>query len=118
MRLLAFLELYMRKTQGIVLEISERLFTEFQHALPLHPEKSRKGKKLTEREIAANSEAALKNFLKAARAERTRHRLGIIGRARVAFSLQQRLLAAGYAPALVKQVLFSMLAAAFVGGSR
>lgn len=108
----------MRKSQGTVQEISERLTAEFQRAVPLHPEKSRKGKKLTEREIAANSEAALKNFFEAALAERSRHQLGIIGRARVAFALQQRLLAAGYSPALVKQVLFSMLAAVFVGDSR
>ena len=108
----------MRKSQGTVQEISERLFAEFQRAVPLHPEQSRKGKKLTEREIAANSEAALKKFFDAARAERARNSLGIIGRARVAFALQQSLLAAGYAPALVKQVLFSMLAAVFVGDTR
>lgn len=108
----------MRKTQGIVQEISKELFAEFQQAVPLHSEKNRKGRKLTEKEIAANSEAALKRFFETARAARARHRLGIIGRARVAFSLQQHLLAAGYAPALVKQVLFSMLAAVFVGDSR
>lgn len=108
----------MRNSQGTVPEISERLFAEFQRAVPLRPEQSRKGRKLSEREIAANSEAALKNFFEVARAERARHRLGIIGRARVAFALQQKLLAAGYAPDLVKQVLFSMLAAVFVGGSR
>lgn len=107
----------MRKSQGIVQEISEELFAEFQRAVPLHPEKSRKGKRLTDKEIAANSEAALKRFFDAARAARARHRLGIIGRARVAFALQQHLLAAGYSPALVKQVLFSMLAAVFVGDS-
>ena len=108
----------MRKSQGIIKEISERLFAEFQRAVPLHPEKNRKGKKLTECEIAASSETALKNFFEAARAERARHRLGIIGRARVAFALQQHLLAAGYASVLVKQVLFSMLAAVFVGDGR
>lgn len=108
----------MRKTQGVVQEIGQELFAEFQRAVPLQPEKNRKGRKLSEQEIAANSEAALKKFFEAARAARARHRLGIIGRARVAFALQQHLLAAGYAPALVKQVLFSMLAAVFVGDSR
>ena len=62
------------------------------------------------------TESGLKKFYEAARVEREQHRLGVIGRARVAFALQQRLLAAGYPPAIVKQVLFAMLISAFVGG--
>lgn len=105
----------MEKTQGPVQEISQKLCEEFQRAVPLRPEKVKRGKKLTESEIRASSEAALQRFYEAARQERQRHALGIIGRARVAFALQQRLLQAGYPAPLVKQVLFAMLTSVFVG---
>ncbi|KIF82276.1 hypothetical protein [Noviherbaspirillum autotrophicum] len=105
----------MGKTQGRVQAISEKLCEEFLRAVPLHPAKLKRGKKLSESEIQAFSEAALKDFYEVARSERQRHRLGVIGRARVAFGLQQRLLQAGYPAPLVKQVLFAMLATVFVG---
>lgn len=69
----------------------------------------------SEDEIKSNSEAALRKFYESARNEIHGSRLGVIARARVAFNLQQRLISAGYAPALVKQVLFSMLISVFVG---
>ena len=69
----------------------------------------------TEKEVKATSERALQQFFAAAREERLQQGLGIIGRARVAFGLQQQLIKAGYPPALVKQVLFAMLLSAFVG---
>lgn len=72
-------------------------------------------KKPQEKEIRQRADAGLAQFYEAARVERERYRLGVIGRARVAFDLQRRLLAAGYAPSLVRQVVFAMLVAAFVG---
>jgi len=105
------------KKLGLIDEISEKLFAEFKTAVALHP-KAKPGKRLAEKDIKAESAAALDKFYRHAEEERTKHRLGIIGRARVAFGLQKRLLEAGYAPALVKQVLLAMLAAVFVGGRR
>lgn len=105
----------MGKTQGLIQEISEKLCEEFQRAVPLHPGKPKRGKKLSDSDVKASTEAALQKFYETARNERQRHRLGVIGRARVAFGLQQRLLQAGYPAPIVKQVLFAMLASVFVG---
>ena len=103
----------MAKNQGRVQDISEQLCQEFLRVVPLQP--VRRGKPLSGGEIKMASAAALKKFYVAAHSERLRHRLGVIGRARVAFGLQQRLLKAGYPSPLVKQVLFAMLTSAFVG---
>ena len=105
----------MKKTPGSVPAISERLCAEFQRVVPLHPDKPSRNKRPSDNEIKSASEAALDRFYELARQERQNHRLGVIGRARVAFSLQQRLLAAGYPAPLVKQVLFAMLMLVFVG---
>lgn len=105
----------MFKAQGRIQGICERLSDAFCSAVPLHPGRVSGRKRPSEAEIALATELGLKKFYEAARAEREQHRLGIIGRARVAFALQQRLLAAGYPPVLVKQVLFAMLVSAFVG---
>lgn len=93
---------------------SERLFAAFCDALPLRDAFSGR-KRPQEKEIRQCVDAGLARFYEAARVERARMRLGVIGRARVAFDLQRRLLAAGYAASLVKQVVFAMLVAAFVG---
>ena len=108
----------MGKTQDAVQQISEKLSNEFQRVVPLHSGKFKFGKRPSEGEIQSTSEAALKRFYEVAHAERLRHGLGIIGRARVAFNLQQRLLRAGYPAPLVKQVLLAMLATVFVGNKR
>lgn len=108
----------MGKTQGRIPDICSRLLDAFTNAVPLHPEGTKARKRPSEKEIALATESGLKKFYAAARAEREQHRLGVIGRARVAFALQQRLLAAGYPAPLVKQVLFAMLVSAFVGGRR
>jgi len=108
----------MGKAQGRIADICDRLSAAFCSAVPLHPESGKGRKRPSEKEIALATESSLKKFYEAARAERERHRLGVIGRARVAFHLQQRLLAAGYPPPVVKQVLFAMLVSAFVGGKQ
>lgn len=108
----------MNKKRGLVDEISEKLFNEFKLAVPLHPDPPKRGKKLSEQEIQADSVAALRKFYQTADEERLRNRLGVLGRARVAFGLQQRLLKAGYAASLVKQVLLALLVSAFVGNRR
>jgi len=94
-------------------DVSEKLLKEFQLVMPLAPIKPKPGKK--ENELKNEYGAALERFYRVAEQERTKHKLGIIGRARVAFGLQQRLLQAGYAAPLVKQVLLAMLTTAFVG---
>lgn len=58
---------------------------------------------------------ALEKFNAEARVIRTKFRLGVIGRAMVAYRLQPRLIASGYAPVVVRQLLFSMILSAFVG---
>lgn len=104
----------MAKTQGRIPAISQTLFEEFQRVMPLHADK-RGARKPSDKDIQVASEASLKKFYEAAKTERLRHRLGIVGRARVAFGLQQRLIEAGYPSLLVKQVLFAMLTSAFIG---
>lgn len=106
----------MKKTQGTVQAISQRLFDEFQRVVPLQPAKSKRGNRPSDKDITSATEAALNRFYEVARRERREHRLGLIGRARVAFALQQHLLQAGYAPPLVKQVVFAMLMTVFIGG--
>lgn len=108
----------MGRPQGRIQDICGRLLDAFTNAVPLHPEGAKGRKRPSEKEIALATESGLTKFFEAARAEREQHRLGVIGRARVAFALQQRLLAAGYPAPLVKQVLFAMLVSAFVGGRR
>lgn len=105
----------MGKALGRTQEICERLTDVFRSAVPLQPPAGSGRKRISEKEVAAGVDAGLKRFYEAARLEREQHRLGVIGRARVAFGLQQRLLGAGYSPALVKQVVFAMLVSAFVG---
>ncbi len=58
---------------------------------------------------------ALEQFNTQARNVRTQYHLGLLGRAVVAYRLQPRLLAAGYTPDVVRQILFSMVLHAFVG---
>lgn len=58
---------------------------------------------------------ALEKFNAEARSIRARYKLGVIGRALVAYRLQRRLMASGYAPDVVRQLLFSMILNAFVG---
>lgn len=106
----------MEKKPGRIQEVGASLSEEFQRVVPLHPEKKQRNKRPSAKENAASIDAGLKRFYAFALAERQRHRLGVIARARVAFSLQQSLLQAGYPAALVKQVLFAMLTSSFIGG--
>ena len=67
----------------------------------------------------ATSEAewaeGLKRFYAEAKVIRQRYSLGVIGRARAGYRLQQQLAAAGYPPQVVRQVVFSLLLNAFTG---
>jgi len=64
---------------------------------------------------AALAEERIEGFLRAAKKVRREHRLGLIGRARVAHRLQQTLIRKGYPAPLVRQVLFAMLVDSFSG---
>ena len=108
----------MAKTRGQIPDSCDRLSEAFQRLVPLHPAPLKGRKRPTEQELKATSERALQQFFAAAREERLQQGIGVIGRARVAFGLQQRLIKFGYPPALVKQVLFSMLTSAFVGDQK
>lgn len=90
-------------------ETSDQLFSIFKTLVPLNV---RKHKELpTPKAI----EAGLDRFYAEARAQRQRLRLGVVGRARVAFGLQQRLLEDGYPQDLVRKVLFALVVSAFSG---
>lgn len=104
----------MEKAQGRIQAVCDKLCEEFKRSVPLKPA-SGKGKKLSEREILSSTEAALARFYQFARNEIKTNHFGMIGRARVAFGLQQRLLGAGYPAPMVKQILFAMLTSVFVG---
>ncbi len=90
-------------------ETSDQLFSVFKTLVPLN---NRKQKDLpTPKAI----EAGLDRFYAEARVQRQRLRLGVVGRARVAFGLQQRLLENGYPEDLVRKVLFALIVSAFSG---
>lgn len=97
-----------------VAETCDRLCALFVAEVPLPERLAQQRRKPAQAEIARLVEQGLERFYAAAREERQRRHLGIFARARVAFALQQRLLAAGYEAPLVKQVLFAMLTQAFI----
>jgi hypothetical protein len=88
-------------------EATQALESAFMAVIP----KSKKNKAPSKTEWAL----ALEKFNTQAREVRVQYRLGLIGRALVAYRLQPRLLAAGYGPDVVRQILFSMVLHAFVG---
>lgn len=97
---------------SVVTEAGERLFSLFQSVVPLQGAGAGKSSAAPS---LKNLETGLERFYAEARRQRTQFRLGVIGRARVALYLQQRLLGEGYPPSLVRHVLFAMLLSAFVG---
>jgi hypothetical protein len=109
---------FLANTLGRIRDICDRLSEIFQRLVPLRPDSAAGRKRPSAKDVAATSEHALQRFFEAAREERLKHGLGFIGRARVAFGLQQRLTQAGYPPPLVKQVLFAMLTSAFIGDNK
>jgi hypothetical protein len=90
-------------------ESSDELLSLFKAVVPLGGRKQKDPP--TPKAIADG----LDRFYTEARAMRKRLRLGVIGRARVAFRLQQHLLSEGYPQDLVRQVLFALLVSAFAG---
>ncbi len=95
--------------------LSQTLVDAFGRIVPLHGHPTHGKKRPSKGEIAALSATHLQRFMDQARQVRTQHRLGLLARARVAFAVQQQLLALGYPAPLVKQVLFALLTAAFTG---
>jgi len=106
----------MSNPSSSVLAVTGRLTDSFKRLVPLRMELP-KGGRPTAGDLQRSSANALAEFYAVARIERQNNSLGIVGRARVAFSLQQRLVAEGYPPPLVKQVLFAMLISAFTGST-
>ena len=94
-----------------VKQLSELLFLKCQHELPLAAGKISASKKDFSKK---GIEQGLQSIYKEAREQRKIHRLGVIARARLAIALQQRLLHAGYAPELVRQIIFSILVHSFL----
>jgi hypothetical protein len=93
--------------------VATRLAEKFKELIPLVFEQPKGGKGAVEKFAKAKA-SRLGEFYEAAALERKRAKLGLIGRARVAFGVQQRLLDSHYPPTLVKQVLLAMLTSSFV----
>jgi hypothetical protein len=93
--------------------VANRLAEKFKELVPLVFEKPKGGKVAVEKFAKAKA-SRLGEFYELASEERKKSKLGLIGRARVAFGVQQRLLDSRYPPTLVKQVLLAMLTSAFV----
>lgn len=64
---------------------------------------------------AKAAEEALERFLVRVSEVTRDERLGLFGRALLTYRLQRLLIAKGYPPALVRRVLFAMLAHSFTG---
>ncbi len=92
---------------GKVIEAADALEQAFLRSTP----ENRK-KQLSEAEWTRS----LKKFYEEARQIRQRFSLGFIARARAAYRLQQRLIAAGYPADAVRKVVFSLILTSFTGG--
>ncbi len=99
---------------GNVQEISERLFSVFQEGLSPSGDQHRLGRKPSIKALEPIAEAGLARFYAEAARERKKHRPGIIARARIAFHLQKKMVAAGYPLPVVRQVLIAMILSAFI----
>ena len=88
-------------------QLAELLFIKFRQDFPLTDGKGsgRTIKNLSKKNI----EQRLDQFYKEAREARKKHHLWVIGWARVVLKLQQRLLLAGYPPAVVSKLLLAMI---------
>lgn len=93
-------------------QLSELLFIKCQKELSLTAKKVSGNRK---KSLINNIEQGLDRIYAEAREQRIKHRLGVIKRARVVFELQRQLLNAGYSPALVKQIVFSLLVNSLTG---
>ena len=92
-------------------QLAELLFAKFQQDFPLTDDKgaTKEIKNLPRKNI----EQRLGQFYEEAREARTKHRLWVIGWARVVRKLQQRLLLAGYPPEVVSKLLLAMIFASY-----
>lgn len=95
-------------------EFANFLFEAFCRTLPLNSAALREYKRKSADAQREMVKKRLDAFFAMAHEERERRRLGIIGRARVAYALQKRMLEAGYPHQLTKQILLALLMAAFV----
>lgn len=91
---------------GKIADAAVALEESFQRHAPLNP------KKRPKKEDWA---AALERFYRDAAKIREQFRLGLFARAGAAYRLQQRLIAAGYPVAAVRQVVFSLVLKVFIG---
>lgn len=93
--------------------VAQRLFEVFRRTVPTPAERlARQGRRARSTEDFSPS---LGRFYEQAKELRKEYRLGILARARVAYTLQRDMIAAGYPAGMTRQVLFSMIVLAFVG---
>ena len=88
-------------------QVAELLFAKFRQDFPLA---NNKGAVQTIKNLSTKTiEQRLDQFYAEAREERKKHRLWVVGWARVVMKLQQRLLLAGYPPEMVSKLLLAMI---------
>ena len=92
----------MAKAAQVAIELEEAFF----RSVPVG-----KSKRMSEAEWASS----LVRFHAAAKEIRKRHALGVIGRARSAFLLQQRLMTAGFPADVVRKLVFTLVLNSFSG---
>lgn len=93
-----------------VTDAGDELFALFEKTVSLPAEKIKGG-----RGSEAQIQLALERFYVEAKSVRSKHRMGLISRARVVRHFQSRMVARGYPAALVKQVTFALIVSAFIG---
>jgi hypothetical protein len=93
-----------------VQRISEALLARVQELIPLADDRI-----LQAQAASLGTEEVVDRLGIEARNLRNQHGLGIVGSARVLLELQRRLFAAGYAPDLVRKLVFSMTLQLFTG---
>ncbi|MDP2794195.1 MAG: hypothetical protein Q8O25_08980 [Sulfurisoma sp.] len=95
-------------------EVADHLFEAFCKTLPPNSAAMREYKRKSADDQREMVRKRLDAFFATAREEQERRRLGVIGRARVAYALQKRMLEAGYPRHLTKQILLALVMSAFV----
>ncbi len=96
---------------NIVEEISGQLFAVFCSCVPAPEQSKNPIRRLKPEQVGS----ALDKLYGKAKELRRTHRLGVLARARIVLALQRRFHAAGYPPEMTREVLFSLIMAAFVG---
>ncbi len=98
---------------SVIEEIAGQLFAVFCDCVPVHKEWKNSAKRLKSEHVGVG----LDKLYDKARELRRTHRPSVLARARIVLALQRHFHAAGYPAEMTREVLFSLILAAFVGKS-